>query len=115
VSDVFARRPSQFQGEPDLTVYVDPTLGEQEARRRWEVRAAQWRAREMAEAVFGGEVHARLSGHSGGSSFRGLLHLDVPFRDLETHRALEAVFIACAAVDPVLERVPLIYVLGPAI
>jgi hypothetical protein len=68
----------------------------------------------VAEAVFGGEVRARLSGHSGGSPFRGLLHLDVPFRDLETHRALEAVFIACASEDPVLEQVPLIFVLGPA-
>jgi hypothetical protein len=99
--------------DPERTIYVDPSLGEQSATWRWEARAAQWRARALAESVFGGEVDARLGGRVGRTPFRGLLHLGVPFRDLETHRALEAVFLSCASRDPILRRIPLVFVLGP--
>jgi hypothetical protein len=112
--ELFSDTPSPLPTEPEETVYVDPTLGEEPAHWRWEARAAQWRAMELAEHVFGGEVSARLSGRSGRTPFRGLLHLDVPFADLDTHRAREAVFLASAAVDPILARVPFVYVLGPA-
>jgi hypothetical protein len=45
---------------------------------------------------------------------RGLFVLDVPFQDLEAHRAREAKFLALTAGDPLLVRVPLVYVLGAA-
>jgi hypothetical protein len=101
--------------EPQRTAYVDPTLGEHEASWRWEARAAQWRARELAESVFGGEVRARLTGRAGRQPFRGLLYLEVPFEDLATHRALEAVFLSCASEDAVLGKIPLVFVLGPRV
>ena len=100
--------------EPQRTVYVDPTLEDETLRWRWETRAAQWRARELAEHVFGGEVTARLSGRITRAPFCGLLHLDVPFEDLASHKALEAVFLASASRDPILARVPFVYILGPA-
>jgi hypothetical protein len=95
------------------TIFVDPTLAAVQRRERWEARAAQWRARELAEAVFGGEVRARLVGPTPGG-FRGLLHLDVPFDGLAEHREREARFVAAATVDPVLARVPLVFVFGAA-
>jgi hypothetical protein len=45
---------------------------------------------------------------------RGLLCLDVPFDDLEAHRTRESAFLASAAADPLLSRIPLVYVLGAA-
>jgi hypothetical protein len=101
--------------EPQRSTYVDPTLGEQTASWRWEARAAQWRARELAESVFGGQVNARLTGRAGRQPFRGMLYLEVPFHDLATHRALEAVFLACASGDAVLGQIPLVFVLGPRV
>ena len=71
--ELFSDTPSPLPTEPEETVYVDPTLGEEPAHWRWEARAAQWRAMELAEHVFGGEVSARLSGRSGRTPFRGLL------------------------------------------
>jgi hypothetical protein len=44
---------------------------------------------------------------------RGVLVLSVPFSDLERHRVREGRFMAAAAADPVLGRVPLLYVFGP--
>jgi hypothetical protein len=114
VSEVFPSPPARPQERREKTVHIDPTLGIEEARLRWETRTAQWRARELAETIFGGEVTARLSGHTTRSSFRGLLHLDVPFTSLERHRSLEAVFLAVASRDPVLARVPLVFVVGPS-
>jgi hypothetical protein len=113
VSEVFPVRPALPEHKREKLVHIDPTLGIEEARLRWETRTAQWRARELAETIFGGEVSARLSGHTVRSGFRGLLHLDVPFTSLERHRSLEAVFLAVAARDPVLCRVPLVFVVGP--
>ena len=93
------------------TIFVDPTLLEVRERDRWETRAAQWRARALAEAVFGGEVEARLTGQMRGP-FRGLLHLDVPFRDLPDHRARADVFLSAVGADPVCGRVPFVFVFG---
>jgi hypothetical protein len=113
VSEVFPVPPAPPEQKREKIVHIDPTLGIEEARLRWETRTAQWRARELAESIFGGEVTARLSGHTARSTFRGLLHLDVPFTSLERHRSLETIFLAVAARDPVLSRVPLVFVLGP--
>jgi hypothetical protein len=108
--------PLEDDGEPWSSL-VDPTLAREEERGRWEARAAQWRARALAEAVFGGEVEARLSGHTTRGPFRGLLHLRVPFPGggepgarLAEHRAREAAFLTAAARDPVLVQVPFLYV-----
>lgn len=106
------RRPEQDREWPE---HVDPGLGLEAYRSRWETRAAQWRALELAESVFGGCVTTRLTGRTPRSTFRGLLHLQVPFAGLERHRALEALFLASAARDPVLARVPFVFVLSPAV
>lgn len=100
--------------EPEHTEYVDPTRALEETRRRWEVRSAQWRARALAEAIFGGDVRVRLQGAGAARGLlRGMLHMDVPFDDLDVHRWRERVFRACAADDPLLARVPLVYVFRP--
>jgi len=115
VSEILPIRPAGPPQEQERTFYVDPTRGEVATRRAWEQRAAQWRARELAERVFGGEVTARLTGRSGARPFRGLLHMEVPFADLESHRALETVFLASAARDPLLSEVPFVFVLAPSL
>lgn len=94
---------------------VDPFLEREEARRRWPTRAAAWRAVELAEIVFGGEVRARLGGASATGVFRGLLHLEVPFDGLEGHAERERVFVACAGRDEVLAAVPLVFVFAPRV
>jgi hypothetical protein len=104
-----------MDGDHEPMATVDPTLARVHERDRWEARAAQWRARALAEAVFGGEVDARLSGHTTQGPFRGLLHLRVPFTGLAEHRAREAAFTDAAARDPVLARVWFLYVFGPAL
>jgi hypothetical protein len=86
-----------------------------EQRARWEVRAAQWRAREIAESVFGRVASTALIGLRSDGPLRGLLHLEVPFRDLDAHREREALFLDAAAADPILERIRLVYVFGPEI
>ncbi len=95
---------------------LDPIVAQAHERERWEARAAQWRARALAEAVFGGprgaDVEAHLAGRAPGGPFRGLLHLRVPFDGLASHRQREAAFLTLAAQDPVLSRVPLLYVFG---
>lgn len=100
-------------GEPDHPKLLQRDLEVDELRARWAVRAAQWRARELAEAVFGDGVESSLVGMRPAGPARGLLLLDVPFRDVETHRAGEARFLAAADDDPVLSQVPLVYVFGP--
>jgi hypothetical protein len=104
--------PGGDDDEPAM-LFVDPVLDQVQERVRWEVRAAQWRARALAEVVFGGEVEARVTGRLRGP-FRGLLHLDVPFQGLAEHRARERVFLAAAANDPVIARVPFVFVFGAA-
>ena len=113
--------PLEEDGEPWSSL-VDPTLAREEERGRWEARAAQWRARALAEAIFGGEVEASLAGHTTRGPFRGLLHLRVPFPRVEgpdaglaEHRAREAAFLSAAARDPVLVQVPFLYVFAAAV
>ncbi len=81
---------------------------------RWELRAAQWRAVALAEAVFGGPVGTRLLGQAS-AGFRGLLELGVPFVSLEAHREAEARFLAEAARDELLGRTPLVVVFTPRV
>ena len=76
------------------------------------MRAAEWRARELAETVFGRVAGASLLGLRLGGELRGLLHLEVPFVDLDVHRDRERRFLAAAADDPILTQVPLVYVFG---
>jgi hypothetical protein len=88
-------------------------LTEEERVARWEVRAAQYRAHELALEAFGGPVRTHLLGMRTRGAMRGLLEMGVPFEDLPGHRAREARFLAAVGADPLLSRVPLVYVLGP--
>jgi len=92
---------------------LERSLLQEERIQRWEVRAAQWRARELAEAAFGVGVHMSLVSLRHRGSLRGLLRLDVHFEDLESHLDREASFMAAVQRDPLLTRVPLLYVIGP--
>lgn len=92
---------------------LERSLFIEERLQRWEVRAAQWRAHELAQSAFGAGVHMSMTGLRHNGSLRGLLRLDVPFEDLETHLDREARFMASVSLDPVLTRVPLLYVVGP--
>ena len=99
--------------DPQRVEHVDPLLDVEERRRRWEVRAAHWRAHALAEEVFGDRVRTSLEGLRTGGDLRGLLRLEVGFRDLDEHRRAEARFLAAAGGDPLLSTVPLLYVVGP--
>lgn len=98
---------------PEPTAHLDPLLDRRLDRRPWEIRAAQWRAWALAEEVFGRGVEVRLSGRTGAMGFRGLLSVSVPFSDLEEHRRREALFLAWVWDDPILNRVPLVFVFEP--
>ena len=102
-------------GDGEEMRHVDPFLEREAARRRWPARAAAWRAAEIAELVFGGEVHVRLGGGSASGPFRGLLHLEVPFEGMDAHSERERVFVACAGRDEVLARVPMVFVFSPRV
>ena len=114
MSGVLPRKAGGVADEVEHPRLIQGDLDRAEAQARWAVRAAQWRARELAEAVFGEGVEARLRGLRTAGPARGLLTLAVPFADLDTHRTQEARFMAAAHDDPVLSRVPLVYVFGPA-
>lgn len=89
-------------------------LTDEERAARWEVRAAQYRAQELALQAFGGPVRMHLIGMRTRGAMRGLLEMGVPFQDLPAHRAREARFLAAVSTDPLLARVPLVYVVGPS-
>lgn len=99
--------------ERDHHALVERRRTVDESRRSWAVRAAQWQARALAEEIFGGAVACTLIGTRTVGPMRGVLRMEVPFGDLESHRRLEARFLASAALDPVLSAVPLVYVVGP--
>ncbi len=101
------------RGEPEGTHCLEVREERVSRRRRWSVRAAQWRALQLAREVFGEAVEARLGDLRPRGSFHGFLHLAVPFRDLESHRTLESRFAAMAGVDEVLREVPLVFVFDP--
>lgn len=114
MSAFLPERPGGWGEEHPWAPLVERRLTREERRSRWAVHAARWRAVELAESVFGDVarsviVSIRLEGPA-----RGLLELDVPFRDLETHQELEARFLAAATADPVLSQIPLVYVFGAA-
>lgn len=101
--------------EPDHPRLLQRPHSLVERRARWEVRAAQWRARELAEVVFGDVTDTSLLSLRPHGPLRGLLQLDVPFEDVEAHRAREARFMAAVEADPVLARIRLVYVLAPSL
>lgn len=82
-------------------------------RERWAVRAAQWRTLELAREAFGEGAAVRLDGYPPRGTFRGLVHVRVPFDDLDDHRRREGHFLALAGRDELLERVPLVFVFDP--
>lgn len=100
-------------GRPDHPRLHQRPLSIAEQRQRWEVWTAMWRARELAESVFGRVSGTSLIGIRPHGDLRGVLTLDVPFAGLEAHREREARFMAAADDDPILARVPLVYVFGP--
>ncbi len=99
--------------DPESTEYVDPFLARRVEARPWELRSAQWRAWALAEVAFGRNVEVSLVGRPGHSSFRGLLYLTVPFRDLVDHKRRESLFLSWAGQDLILSRVPLVFVFEP--
>ena len=103
----------QNESSRDNPVLRQEPYSPSEQRKRWEVRAAQWRARELAQLVFGDVSDMGLSGIRGGGEMRGLLRLDAPFDDLCKHHDREARFMVAVLNDPLLSAVPLLYVIGP--
>lgn len=99
--------------EPDHPRLDQRPLSRAERRARWEVRAAQWRARQIAEAVFGRVGDSSLISLRATGPLRGLLRLEVPFLDVREHRVREDRFLAAVDKDPVLARIRLVYVIGP--
>lgn len=99
---------SERSDRPHTTIQV--RRSEEERRFRLEVQAARWRALELARANFGEEARGSLMGVRRGAPWCGLLHLAVPFEGAERQRSREARFIAMASADPLLARVPLLFV-----
>lgn len=99
--------------EPDHPRLHQRPFSLAEHRARWEVRAAVWRARELASLVFGGVATSSLLALRPEGPMRGLLRLDVPFDDMYAHEDREARFMAAVESDPILARVRLVYVFGP--
>ena len=110
MSDFVPGPPGNEHAGPEPTTLLDRRATEAWAEHRWSVRAAQWRAVELAGAIFGPGVRGELAGGVLQGPFRALLHLEVPFRDLDAHRAGESLFVAMAGADPVLSQVPFVYV-----
>ena len=102
-----------LEPERDHTTLRQRPLHIDERRARWLVRAAQWRARELAEMAFGSVSDTALIGLRTDGPMRGVLRMDVPFSTLEDHQRRESVFHASIQNDAVLAEVPLIYILGP--
>jgi len=99
--------------DPDHPQLRQRPMSPAEQRARWQVRAAQWRAHELAEHIFGAVSAIGLSGVRGQGPFRGLLRLEVPFVDLGVHREREARFLSAVGDDPVFADVPLVFIIGP--
>lgn len=113
MSELIPALPPRSGADPEHSSSLDPRLEREDVRHRWEVRAAQWRALDLARTIFGSDTRARLVGGAPGQAFRGLLRLEVPFRELDDHRWREGLFLAWAAEDPVLSRVPFVFVFDP--
>jgi hypothetical protein len=113
MSELIPGPPTPFVPEPEHAARQIDALTREERLRRWEVRAAQWRACELAVETFGEGVEASLVSLRTTGPLRGLLRLDVPFDSLPDHRTREAAFLASVGSDALLSQVPLVYVLGP--
>jgi hypothetical protein len=114
VSGLIPLRPEgggERSDRPDAP--LQERLTEEERVGRIEIRAAQWKALELARAVFGEDVGMAMIGLRHRGPLRGLLRLDVPFESLERHREREGMFLSLVGRDPLLARVPLVYVVGP--
>ena len=105
--------PGGQPNDPETSESVDPFLARRVERRPWELRAAQYRALALAEMAFGEDVEVSMVGRPGFPFFRGLLYVGVPFLDLRDHNRRESLFLAWAGEDPVLCRVPLVFVFEP--
>jgi hypothetical protein len=107
-------RAGGWDDRSDLPVpCLQGVLSEAERAARWEVRAAEWRALELARRAFGPEVRGTLLGMRIRGELRGLLRLDVPFQGLDIHRRREATFLEMVGGDPLMAQVPLLFVVGP--
>lgn len=109
----FPQRPQWHEDRAPDTTLVQKAEAREDLLHRWEVRAAQWRAHALAEAAFGPGVQSSLTGVRVHGALRGLLRLDVPFDNLPTHSGRQDRFMAAVREDPVLRRVPLLFVVGP--
>ena len=98
---------------PEATEHIDPLLAQRVETRPWELRTAQYRAWTLAQLAFGRDVEVSLVGRPGYPWFRGLLYLSVPFMDLSDHNSRQSLFLSWAGQDPVLSRVPLVFVFEP--
>lgn len=110
---LFPNRPAHGLQTPPPSGTTDPRLTRQTRRHHWEVTAARWRAHELASYVFGTQTRVHLAWTTTTRRFRALVHLEVPFQDLDAHRAQERIFIQHAGGDELLRRVPLVYVFTP--
>ncbi len=113
MSDLIPRPASPFVPEHEPTAPLVDRLSQEDQLRRWQVRAAQWRALELAEESFGPGVGAKLVSLRTDGRLRGLLCLEVPFVSLGEHRMREADFMASVGSDALLRTIPLVYVVGP--
>lgn len=107
--------PRRTENDREGTTLLDLRRQRAWVEQRWQLRAAQWRAMDLAESVFGGRVRVHVDGALLEGPFRALLHIEVPFEGLRAHREREAVFTSAAGRDPVLTRVPLVYVFSAAV
>ena len=108
-SNLFADLPCSEH----LRLYLQTSEPAERQQARREVRAAAWRAREIAEVVFGHVSESSLVGLRSDGPLRGLMRLDVPFVNLRMHEDRQAQFMAAVDRDPILERMSLVYVIGP--
>jgi hypothetical protein len=113
LDDLFRPGTPDSPGKDEEMVALDPLLERRLDRQPWRIRSAQWRAWTLAEAAFGEGVTTHLAGKAGFDVFRGLLTLRVPFRDLQDHRHRETLFLSWAERDPILTRIPFIFIFQP--
>jgi hypothetical protein len=113
MDELFPKAAGPLPVEPEGTEHVDPLVERRLQVRPWELRSAQWRAWALAEEAFGSGVLVHLSGQGGYQGIRGLLTMTVPFQDLADHRGREQLFMAWASRDPILTRVPVLFVFQP--
>lgn len=109
---LFPARPADEAPDRPHGVLEDRTL-EERREHRIEAGAARWRAGALAEAIFGGRVVPRLRSARTAAGFRAMVELEVPFRDLRTHRDAEERFLSAAHGDEVLGEIPVVFVFTP--